>query len=59
MDILVEDLDEKTVEELETQAAARNTSLQAYLKFVVEKAVEEREQWKAFREHQLSKDRDR
>ncbi len=50
MNILIEDLDEKTVEKLKRQAAERNRSLQADLKVIIEETVEQREQLKVLRE---------
>lgn len=50
MNILIEDLDEKTVEKLERQAADKKRSLQADLKVIIEETVEQRERWKVWRE---------
>ena len=50
MNILIEDLDEKTVEKLKTQAADKKRSLQADLKVIIEETVEQRERWKVWRE---------
>jgi plasmid stability protein len=50
LNILIEDLDEKTVEKLKRQATERNRSLQADLKVIIEEAVVQREQSKVLRE---------
>ena len=50
MNILIEDLDEKTVEKLKSQAADKKRSLQADLKVIIEETVEQRERWKVWRE---------
>jgi|KBSMisStaDraftv2_1062788.scaffolds.fasta_scaffold1224710_1 plasmid stability protein len=50
MNILIEDLDEKTVEKLKTQAAAKKRTLEADLKVIIEETVERRECWNVWRE---------
>jgi plasmid stability protein len=50
MNILIEDIDEETVEKLKQQAAGKQRSLQADLKIIVQEAVEQRELWKTWRE---------
>ena len=50
MNILIEDLDEETVEKLKQQAAEKQRSLQAHLKIIIQDAVEERERWRVWRE---------
>jgi len=50
MNIVIEDLDEETVEKLKKQAADKKRSLQADLKVIIEETIEQREQWKLWRE---------
>jgi len=50
MNIVIENLDEETVEKLKQQAADKKRSLQADLKVIIEETVEQREQWKLWRE---------
>jgi plasmid stability protein len=50
MNILIEDLDEETVEKLREQAAGKQRSLEADIKVILEETVEQREQWKNWRE---------
>jgi plasmid stability protein len=49
MNILIEDLDEETVEKLKQQAAGKQRSLQADLKVIIEQTVEQRERWRIWR----------
>lgn len=50
MNILIEDLDEETVEKLRKQAAGKQRSLEADIKVIIEETVQQREQWKTWRE---------
>jgi hypothetical protein len=50
MNIVIEDIDEKTVEKLKKQAADKKRSLQADLKVIIEETVEQRERWTLWRE---------
>jgi len=50
MNILIEGLDEETVDKLRRQAADKERSLQADLKIIIETTVKQRERWKVWRE---------
>jgi plasmid stability protein len=50
VNILIEDLDEETVEKLKRHAADKQRSLQADLKVIIEETVEQRERWRVWRE---------